>query len=141
MTTFWDYSTVPVPKIYDDLENNYMVYLKGKEFPEYEVRNVFSLGNNTTDSLSIADKTYNRSIEIKYTITRGTAYRSGTLKILNTGTALLFDPGDYIQTMDLGVTFNGAYYSGHSNTIKLKWTTTNTGNAATISYDAFRQNY
>jgi len=110
-------------------------------YPEYQQNQSVTLENNSTDSISIGDKSYNRSIEIKYNITRGTDYRTGTLKILNTGTLLLFDPGDYIQTADLGVTFNGAYYSGGSNTIKLKLTTTNTGTAATLQYDANRQNY
>lgn len=110
-------------------------------YPEIEQKKVVSLANNSTDSLSIGDKSYNRSIELKYTITRGTNYRTGTLKILSTGTALLFDPGDYIETADVGVTFSGAYFSGNSNTIKLKWTTTDTGTPATIQYDAFRQNY
>jgi hypothetical protein len=110
-------------------------------YPEQELKLSSTLVNNSTDSISIGDKSYNRSIEIKYNITRGTDYRTGTLKILNTGTVLLFDPGDYFPPTDIGVTFDGAYYSGSSNTIKLKWSTSNTGTAATITYDAFRQNY
>lgn len=110
-------------------------------YPEIQQKITFTLANNSTDSISIADKSYNRAIELKYTITRGSDYRTGTLKVLNTGTSLLFDPGDYIETSDIGVTFNGSYYSGSSNIIKLKWTTTNTGTAATIVYDAYRQNY
>jgi hypothetical protein len=110
-------------------------------YSEYQQKISANLLNNSTDSISIGDKSYNRSIELTYNIVRGANYRSGKLKILNTGSALLFDPGDYIEIADIGVTLNGAYYSGSSNTIKLKWTTTNTGTAATFTYDAIRQNY
>jgi hypothetical protein len=99
------------------------------------------LVNNTTDSISIGDKSYNRTIELKYTALRGSTYRTGTLKVLNTGSSLLFDPGNYFPVTDIGLTFTGAYYSGSSNTIKLKYTVDNSGGNVTLTYDAFRQNY
>jgi len=100
-----------------------------------------TLVNNTTDSISIADKTYNRTIELKYTALRGSTYRKGTLEVINTGSGLVFNPGSYFPVTDIGLTFTGAYYSGSSNIIKLKYTVDNSGGNVTLTYDAFRQNY
>jgi len=110
-------------------------------YPEYQQRIPFTLTNNATDSISIGDLSYNRSIDIDYNIVRGTTYSHGSMKILNTGTAYLIDPGDLIQSASTGVTFNGVYRSGVSNTLKLGYTTTNTGTAATMTCDFKRQNY
>lgn len=110
-------------------------------YSEYQQNQNTTLTNNSTDSISIADLSYNRSINIDYTITRNGQYRTGSMKVLNTGTTYLFDPGDYIESADVGVTFQGVYRSGNSNTLKLKWTTTNTGQNASIQCDYRRQNF
>jgi hypothetical protein len=110
-------------------------------YPEVSVNKGSTLLNNTTDSISIGDKSYNRTIELKYTALRGSTYRKGTLEVINTGSGLVFNPGSYFPVTDIGLTFTGAYYSGSSNTIKLKYTVDNTGGNVTFTYDAFRQNY
>lgn len=111
-------------------------------YPEYQQRQSVTLANNSTDSISIADLTYNRTIELKINLVRGTDYQTKTLKLLNTGSTYNFvQLGDSIQTGDLGVRFDGVYRSGSSNTLKLRWHTTNTGAAATLTYDAYRQNF
>lgn len=111
-------------------------------YPEQDLKLSATLANNSTDSISIGDKSYNRSIEIKTNITRGTDYQYKRIIILNTGTALtMVQQPDSIQTADLGVRIDGVYYSGNSNTIKLKWHTTDTGSSSTFTYDAIRQNY
>jgi hypothetical protein len=119
------------------------IYFPGS-YPEIQEKISSTLANNSTDSISIGQKDYNRSIEIKYNITRGTSYKTQTLRILNTGTALQLDSlASSTIGGNPGVTFNGVYYSGTATTavIKLKWTTTNTGTAATMKWDAWRQNY
>jgi hypothetical protein len=111
-------------------------------YPEYQQKQTTTLANNSTDSISIADKSYNRSVELKLNIVRGTGYQSKTIKLLNTGTTFnMVQLPDSIQTGDLGVRFDGVYQSGNSNTLKLKWRTTSTGTNATVTYDAYRQNY
>lgn len=110
-------------------------------YTEVQRKLTATLVNNTTDSISIGDKSYNRTIELKYTALRGSTYRKGTLEIINTGSGLTFNPGSYFPVTDIGLTFTGAYYSGSSNTIKLKYTVDNSGGNVTLTYDAFRQNY
>lgn len=109
-------------------------------YPEIEIDKTYTLTNNATDSISIADLTYNRIIAIDYTITRGTSFSTGTIKVLNKNAAYDIDISTPIGD-DVGVTFNGVYKSGATNILKLKWTTTNTGTNATISMDLRRQNY
>jgi hypothetical protein len=113
-------------------------------YPENEQAVSISLANNATDSIFIGNKSYNRTIELKANITRGTNYQYKRITILNSGTTLtMIQQPDSIQTADLGVRIDGVYYSGTATTavIKLKWHTTNTGTAATFKYDAIRQNY
>ena len=110
-------------------------------FPEYQQRVVSTIANNSTDSISIANLSYNRSINIDYTITRNGQYRRGSMIVLNTGSAYILDQGDFIESADVGLTFNGVYRSGTSNTLKLKWTSTNTGYAGSIQIDYRRQNF
>jgi hypothetical protein len=132
-STINNLSIASTQDISDSIDN----FVKKNAIPQYSS----ILANNSTDSISIGDMSYNRTIDIKYIIQRGTDYRYGTFKVLNTGTSILFDPGDYFPATDIGVTLNGAYQSGSSNIIKLKWTTTDTGTAATFIYDVTRQNY
>jgi hypothetical protein len=113
-------------------------------YPEYQQALSSTLANNATDSVSVGNKSYSRTIELKANITRGTNYQYKRITILNSGTALtIVQQPDSLQTADLGVRIDGAYYSGTSAAavIKLKWHTTNTGTAATFKYDAIRQNY
>jgi len=111
-------------------------------YPEYQQKQSVTLANNSTDSISIADLSYNRFVELKVNMVRGTDYQTKTLKLLNTGTTFNFvQLSDSIQMGDLGVRFDGVYQSGTSNILKLKWRTTNTGDAATLVYDAYRQNF
>lgn len=120
--------SIQIPYLYTENENNAAI----------------SLANNSTDSITIGVKLYNRIIELNYNITRGTTYKSQKLRIINTGTILKLDSLSSITIGDdCGVTIDGAYYSSANpgNLIKLKWTTTNTGTSATFKYDAIRQNY
>jgi len=111
-------------------------------YPEYSQNNSYTLADNSTDSISIADLTYNRTVTIDYNIVRNGVYRAGTMKVLNDGTNYYFDPGDFFPAAnDLGITFNGVYKSGSTNTLKLKWTTTSTGFAGTMKVDYKRQNF
>lgn len=127
-------------KILVNTEKSISISIPGT-YPEYQQNQSTTLANNSTDSISIANISYNRSINIDYTITRNGQYRTGSMKVLNTGSTYLFDPGDYIESADVGVTFQGVFKSGNSNTLKLKWTTTNTGQNAIIQCDYRRQNF
>ncbi len=139
-TVITNYNPSSAIKCFTNLELGTFISIPNT-YSEYQQKQSVTLADNSTDSIPIADLTYNRAIELKYTIQRGTNYRTGTCKILNTGTVYLFDPGDFIESADVGVTLDGVYQSGSSNIIKLKWTTTNTGTACTFTYDAYRQNF
>jgi hypothetical protein len=135
------FSTASISKEFYCPSKKTYIYIKGT-YPEYEQKQSYTLANNSTDSVSIADLTYNRTITINYNIVRNGVYRAGTMKVLNDGTNYYFDPGEFFPAAnDLGIVFNGVYRSGSSNTLKLKWTTSNTGYAATMIIDYNRQNF
>jgi hypothetical protein len=133
------------PKPYTFIDNDYgfNFYIKGYDYPEYEKSLTFAMRDGGSDTINIGKVAYNQTIELKYTIKRATATRSGSIKVLNTGAGLLLDGGDYIENAPLGVTFTRAVLRGPAGAeqlIALVATTTATGVAPTFTYDAYRQN-
>lgn len=89
-----------------------------------------TLTNNTTANLAgITVWTANSQI-ISYNITRNTAIRIGSIKVTNLAGTVVFDD-DYSETAVTGVTLS---FGSNSNAAVLGYTTTNTGDNATLTY-------
>ena len=84
-----------------------------------------TLTPNMVNNVAIGDKTLHRSIQLNYTLSRGTGYRQGVMQILEGGTASPWLTEDYQFTADLGITFNAAYDSVSNNVINLVCTVNN----------------
>jgi hypothetical protein len=134
------FNTSSLIKSFINLSKGYSILIPNT-YPEIQQNNSYTLADNSTDSISIADLSYNRTIELSYNITRNSVIRTGRIKITNTGSSYTIDKDEYSEPSDIGVTFNGVYKSGTSNILKLKYTTTSTGYSGTMVYDAYRQNF
>lgn len=95
-----------------------------------------TLNNNTgsaTTIFTVPGATV-RAFAVNYTIIRDTAYRTGTLVVASSAadsTGDLSFSDDYVENNQTGV---GLTVTESSNTISVKYTTTNTGTNATITY-------
>ncbi len=112
---------------YVNISKNSTINLPGI-YSEYLGKTSATLANNSSGSIQVGDITQNKSVFIKYTITRSTSVEQGTIifdSVSDTNISIVseFD--------DCGVTF-GKQISG--NAMNLTWATTNTGSAATFSY-------
>jgi hypothetical protein len=135
-TNIWNPSGSNLKK-YSLPGNDFNIVIPTIPYREIENGTIYTLTNNSTDSIPIGDKTYNRTMTINYEIVRGSTYSNGTINITNKNSScgtIETSNGD-----DTGIVFNGAYFSG--NIIKLKWTSSNTGTAAEIRYNVTRQMY
>ena len=89
-----------------------------------------SLLNNTTANIAgITVQSANSQI-ISYNITRNTAIRIGSIKVTNLSGNVVYDD-DYSETAVTGVTLS---FGSDSNAAVLGYTTTNTGDNATLTY-------
>ncbi len=89
-----------------------------------------SLLNNTTANIAgITVQSANSQI-ISYNITRNTAIRIGSIKVTNLSGNVVYDD-DYSETAVTGVTLS---FGSNSNAAVLGYTTTNTGDNATLTY-------
>lgn len=97
---------------------------------------VATLTDNTTGGstgLSMKQARYKHAL-ISYHIVRNSDVRSGTLNISLNGTTYIIDD-DSTETADVGVTFD---VSADGTTASLLYTTTSTGNNATLRYSVKR---
>lgn len=88
----------------------------------------FILGDGTGSATPIASSSA-LALTINYTITRGTAYRTGVIMITNAATPVWAD--DYVETASTGITFSVTESSG---VITLNYTSTTTGSDADLYY-------
>jgi hypothetical protein len=93
-----------------------------------------TLINNTGAPTQIfaVDGTAVLAFAVNYTITRGTAYRTGTLTVASSGadsTGDLNYTDDYIENNQTGITLS---VTETTNTVSIKYTSTNTGTNATF---------
>lgn len=89
-----------------------------------------TLTNNTTANVSVITVPSANSRIISYNITRNTAIRIGSIKVTNLAGAVSFDD-DYSETASTGVTLS---FGSNANAAVLGYTTTNTGDNATLTY-------
>ena len=92
-------------------------------------RTVTLLNNTTANIAAITIQSANSQI-ISYNITRNTAIRIGSIKVTNINGNVAFDD-DYSETAVTGVTLS---FGSNANAAVLGYTTTNTGDNATLSY-------
>ena len=97
-------------------------------YPEYDILPETVLTDNATGTTQIGDTTQNKSIFIKYSITRNTSREEGTIWIDNKSDTNISIKSEFD---DCGVTFEKEILGTEINLI---WTTTSTGNAAIFNY-------
>ena len=141
-TSFADYfsrtdaSDLVEPRVKYNDYNNYTV--QPDKAIKYAYMNTAPGGKATlTDNTAVATSSgitfstdYITGAEVDYTITRGTAIRTGKIRMIHNSTAQMFDD-EYSENASTGVVLTVSYSSG---TTTLKYTTTNTGSNATIKY-------
>lgn len=89
-------------------------------------------GSNLSTGVTFSDNnSLENYVEIDYSITRGTTKRQGTMRITHDATAQVLDDDFSENNGTAGVTFS---LTNTSNITTLKYTTTNTGSAATFNY-------
>ena len=71
------------------------------------------------------------ALSINYTIVRGTAYRTGIINITTTGSGSLNYTEDYTENASTGITLT---VTQSGSTVFVKYISTNTGAAATLTY-------
>ena len=71
------------------------------------------------------------ALSINYTIVRGTAYRTGIINITTTGSGSLNYTDDYTENANTGITLT---VTQSGSTVFVKYISTNTGAAATLTY-------
>jgi hypothetical protein len=116
---------------YNNPGRNIAINIEGL-YGEFEYNKTATLANNSSGTTVIGSTTQNKSIFIKYTITRGTTQEQGTIWVNNKNDVDISIKSEFD---DCGVTF-GKQIS--STAINLTWVTTNTGTAATFRYDIDR---
>lgn len=89
-----------------------------------------TLLNNTTANIAAITIPSTDSQIISYNITRNTAIRIGSIKVTNLSGNVAFDD-DYSETAVTGVTLS---FGSNANAVVLGYTTTNTGDNATLTY-------
>jgi hypothetical protein len=89
-----------------------------------------TLNNNATANIAAITIPSANSQIISYNITRNTAIRIGSIKVTNLVGNVAFDD-DYSETAVTGVTLS---FGSNANAIVLGYTTTNTGDNATLTY-------
>jgi len=99
-----------------------------------------TLNNNQSSAATINEfpGLNKKGLSITYKIERGSSTRSGVLTVSSDGTNISYDD-DYVDSnADVGVTLSAALDNKDSTagneTIKLQYTSTNTGNTATFDY-------
>jgi len=94
-----------------------------------------TLANNTTGSVTTFNSVQTGpAFSINYTVTRGTAYRTGTIMVASStvdSTGDINYTEDFVENSDTGVSFS---FTESSDIVNFIYTTTNTGDAATLSY-------
>lgn len=111
--------------------NDYVRYFNGADYWEIGSLNTTTLLDNTIDNVFIASATGNENLIIDYSLVRDTAKETGTIYITSDGvsSATASTAGVYLNTS--GVSFS-ADISGSD--VRLRYTTTSTGNNATMKY-------
>jgi hypothetical protein len=89
-----------------------------------------TLLNNTTANIAAITIPSTDSQIISYNITRNTAIRIGSIKVTNLAGSVASDD-DYSETAVTGVTLS---FGSNANAVVLGYTTTNTGDNATLTY-------
>lgn len=90
------------------------------------------LTNNVSNqTIYTFDATVIRSTTLNYSITRDTGVRHGTFRVVPTGGGTLTYDDDYVEDQAVGVTLSA---SQSSNTVSIKYTTTNTGVDGSITF-------
>ncbi len=89
-----------------------------------------TLTNNTTANIAAITIPSTNSQIINYNITRNTAIRIGSIKVTNLVGNVAYDD-DYSETAVTGVTLS---FGSNANAVVLGYTTTNTGDNATLTY-------
>jgi len=99
---------------------------------ELQAEPITVLTNNVSDqAIDSFDTTLFRSVTMNYNITRDTATRSGTFRVVPTGGGTLTYDDDYVENESTGVTFT-ATQAGDD--VSIKYTTTNTGVDGSITF-------
>jgi hypothetical protein len=129
-TTRWFYD--PMYELVNQSTNR-NIQISGITYPEFEPNLSSTLPDNATTNVTIGATAQNRSIAIDYTITRGTTYETGTLRVLYDGTNVTLQTGTPIGST--GTSFAVDISSG---LIRLKCTLTSTGTAGTMKYNVNR---
>ncbi len=94
------------------------------------VPQTITLTNNTTANIAAITIPSANSQIISYNITRNTAIRIGSIKVTNIAGTVVFDD-DYSETAVTGVALS---FGSNANAVVLGYTTTNTGDNATLTY-------
>ena len=90
------------------------------------------LTNNVSNqTIYTFDATLIRSTTMNYSITRDTGVRHGTFRVVPTGGGTLTYDDDYDENQSIGVTLSATQAS---NTVSIKYTTTNTGIDGSITF-------
>ncbi len=90
--------------------------------------------NTSTTSLFTVDSAVTRAFSLNYTITRGTAYRTGVLTVTTSSSDSTGDleySDDYVENSNTGVTLTA---TENSDNTSVNYATTSTGTAASITY-------
>lgn len=94
-----------------------------------------TLTNNNTGTVTTFNSTETGpAFSINYTVTRGTAYRTGTIMVSAStvdSTGDITYSEDFVENSTTGVSFN---FTETANVVNFNYTTTNTGTNATLSY-------
>ncbi len=97
----------------------------------------FTLANNTSSATAIftSSSALVKAFRMDYTITRGTGIRHGsfivTAQVSDDSSLTLSYSDDYTENLDVGVTLSATQAS---STVTVRYTTTNTGTAAALTY-------
>ena len=117
-----------------------ILQVKNIIYPEVEQNLSATLTDNTTTQVIIGNKLQNKSINIDYTITRGTGRAQGTLMILNDGTNLFIATALSLnnavtEVEELAIVFSANF---NTNEIRLAALLSSSGNNATFQYNVSR---
>ena len=109
-------------------------------YPEIERNLSATLANNATTNVIVGNKLQNKSITIKYLLTRSTGYRFGTFDIICDGTSVYMSPDAFTDNLSAYVSETAIVFSTNvsSNEIRLAAVVNSNTYAATLTYSVER---
>lgn len=111
--------------------NNYVRYFNGTDYWEQSALITSTLTDNTTGNVFTVNYAGSEYQVIDYSISRGLTRETGTIHVVTDGSTVnVTTTGAYLGIS--GVTFSGDISGG--TTLRIRYTTTNTGSNATMKY-------